>query len=142
MASSGGPGGPGKKPPNPSSTIVGLTSGPHGAPPTFGGSPTFSPPSEPAPHGHGHPDQANQVGGELPRAHVHAFGGEAVDVPPGASFDSIEAPGSKFVAFLKISSRRAFRLRIEPAEVLPSERRSLESASPPITDRNLQAFLA
>ena len=64
------------------------------------------------------------------------------DLPPGASFDSIEAPGSKFVAFLKISARRAFRLRIEPSEVLPSERTTLENSYPPIVDRNLQAFLA
>lgn len=57
--------------------------------------------------------------------------------------DSIEeVPGSQFVSFLKISSKRAFRLRIEPREVLPAERRSLERASPPITDMNLQAFLA
>jgi hypothetical protein len=64
------------------------------------------------------------------------------EAPPGASFDSIEAPGSKFIAFLKISAKRAFRLRIEPTEVLPSERRTLENSSPPILDRNLQAFLA
>ena len=59
---------------------------------------------------------------------------------PGDSME--EVPGSQFVKFLKISSRRAFRLRIEPGEVLPSERASLERASPPILDSNLQAFLA
>jgi hypothetical protein len=53
-----------------------------------------------------------------------------------------EVPGAQFVEFLKISSRRAFRLRIEPSEVLPTERASLERASPPILDSNLQAFLA
>src|SRR5262245_48075081 len=53
-----------------------------------------------------------------------------------------ENPGSKFVSFLKISAKRAFRLRIEPTEVLPSEREALERAHPPIVDRNLQAFLA
>lgn len=51
-------------------------------------------------------------------------------------------PGSQFVKFLKISSKRAFRLRIEPSEVLPSERASLIAAHPPILDSNLQAFLA
>ena len=57
--------------------------------------------------------------------------------------DSMElVPGSLFVKFLKISSRRAFRLRIEPGEVLPTERAALERASPPILDSNLQAFLA
>ena len=50
--------------------------------------------------------------------------------------------GSKFVGFLKISAKRAFRLRIEPEEVLPSERAALEHAWPPVVDRNLQAFLA
>ena len=53
-----------------------------------------------------------------------------------------EVPGSKFVSFLKISAKRAFRLRIEPTEVLPAERAALESAYPPIADPNLQAFLA
>jgi hypothetical protein len=53
-----------------------------------------------------------------------------------------DVPGSQFVKFLKISSRRAFRLRIEPREVLPTERASLERAQPPILDANLQAFLA
>jgi hypothetical protein len=53
-----------------------------------------------------------------------------------------EVPGSKFVSFLKISAKRAFRLRIEPTEVLPAERAALESAYPPIVDPNLQAFLA
>ncbi len=47
-----------------------------------------------------------------------------------------------FVSFLKISARRAFRLRIEPSEVLPSERRALEQANPPVVEANLQAFLA
>jgi hypothetical protein len=37
---------------------------------------------------------------------------------------------------------RAFRLRIEPDEVLPSEQRALASSNPPVTDAHLQAFLA
>jgi len=53
-----------------------------------------------------------------------------------------EVPGSKFISFLRISARRAFRLRIEPTEVLPAEREALERAWPPIVDPNLQAFLA
>jgi hypothetical protein len=60
--------------------------------------------------------------------------------PPGPNVE--EVPGSSFVSFLKISSRRAFRLRIEPREVLQSERASLQAASPPIVDPDLQAFLA
>lgn len=52
-----------------------------------------------------------------------------------------EVPG-RFVGFLKISARRAFRLRIEPTEVLPDERDLLAAANPPILDMNLQAFLA
>jgi hypothetical protein len=52
-----------------------------------------------------------------------------------------EVPG-RFVAFLKISTKRAFRLRIEPSEVLPDERQALAAENPPIVDENLQAFLA
>ena len=104
---------------------------PASAPPAsfdaFGGAPSFQAP------GAGHGDGGSSGG---------YGGGSYGDMGAGASFDSIESPGSKFVAFLKISARRAFRLRIEPSEVLPSERRTLESSSPPIVDRNLQAFLA
>jgi len=52
-----------------------------------------------------------------------------------------EVPG-RFIGFLKISAKRAFRLRIEPSEVLPDERQALATANPPIVDENLQAFLA
>ncbi|NVB83543.1 MAG: hypothetical protein HOV81_34535, partial [Kofleriaceae bacterium] len=40
---------------------------------------------------------------------------------------------NRFINFLKLSSKRAFRLRIEPTEVLPDEKMLLEQASPPIT---------
>ncbi|MBK9031477.1 MAG: hypothetical protein IPL61_09105 [Myxococcales bacterium] len=53
-----------------------------------------------------------------------------------------EVPAKSFLKFLKISAKRAFRLRIDPAEVLPAERYALAHASPPITEPNLQAFLA
>ena len=53
-----------------------------------------------------------------------------------------EIPARSFVKFLKISAKRAFRLRIDPAEVLPAERYQLAHANPPIVDPNLQAFLA
>jgi hypothetical protein len=52
-----------------------------------------------------------------------------------------EVPG-RFMAFLKLSAKRAFRIRIEPSEVLPDERQQLLAANPPIADENLQAFLA
>jgi hypothetical protein len=52
-----------------------------------------------------------------------------------------ELPG-RFTGFLKISAKRAFRLRIEPTEVLPDEREMLGRARPPITEQNLMAFLA
>jgi len=54
----------------------------------------------------------------------------------------IEKVPGRFVGFLKISAKRAFRLRIEPTEVLPDERQTLLSANPPIVEENLQAFLA
>lgn len=53
-----------------------------------------------------------------------------------------EVPAKQFTAFLKLSARRAFRLRIEPTEVLASERFALATANPPINDPNLSAFLA
>ena len=42
----------------------------------------------------------------------------------------------------KKSLGRALRLRIEPNEITPSEAKALASASPPITEPHLQAFLA
>jgi hypothetical protein len=53
-----------------------------------------------------------------------------------------EVPGRAFTSFLKLSLRRAFRLRIDPSEVLESERATLRAAYPPVTDANLSAFLA
>lgn len=53
-----------------------------------------------------------------------------------------EVPAKSFLKFLKISAKRAFRLRIDPTEVLPAERYELAHASPPIVEPNLQAFLA
>ena len=43
---------------------------------------------------------------------------------------------------IKISTRRAFTKRIDPANVLPAERAAMTLAQPPIVDRNFQAFLA
>ena len=51
-------------------------------------------------------------------------------------------PVKPFIERFKLSARRAFRLRIEPSEVLPSERETLLRASPPIVEPDLQAFLA
>jgi hypothetical protein len=89
------------------------------------------------------PTSSDPAFASLPQASVVSDGqyhGQEPDPFVGDSLDEI--PGSQFVSFLKISARRAFRLRIEPNEVLPSERRSLLRASPPITDLNLQSFLA
>jgi len=52
-----------------------------------------------------------------------------------------EVPG-RFLGFLKLSAKRAFRIRIEPSEVLPDERQRLHAANPPVVEENLQAFLA
>src|SRR3954464_1429587 len=51
-----------------------------------------------------------------------------------------EVPG-RFLGFLKLSAKRAFRIGIEPTEVLPDERQMLAAANPPVTEANLQAFL-
>lgn len=127
-------------PPAPSAPIPQPLSGPTGIPQPLSG-PTTQPTSGPAPHPlsgpMAHAAGSPWAGAPPPEpAFVSAFS------DPGAGDSIEEIPGSQFVNFLKISARRAFRLRIEPDEVLPSERRSLERASPPILDHNLQAFLA
>jgi hypothetical protein len=50
--------------------------------------------------------------------------------------------GASFGSLYSLSIKRAFRLRIEPSEVLPAERAALEVASPPVRDPSMQAFLA
>ncbi len=155
MSSSQGGRPPGKPPdPSPSSTVKGMPAQtdrprtPTGPPRPLGG-PITSPPGNlpplprpaaappPAPPPAGYYREGPQYAGSSQPAPAYDPGPAAYD--PG---DDEEVPGSQFVKFLKISSRRAFRLRIEPNEVLPSERRSLQGASPPILDVNLQAFLA
>jgi hypothetical protein len=68
--------------------------------------------------------------------------GDARSSPIEQIKELAEKVPAKFVNFLKISTRRAFRLRIEPREVLPEERAALAAANPPIVEENLQAFLA
>ena len=56
---------------------------------------------------------------------------------------TVNAPaGTGFGAMAALSLRRAFRLRIEPNEVLEDERFAMLRAKPPITNENQQAFLA
>ena len=132
---------------------------PYGAPtPQPYGAPT-PPPSSGIPQSHSGPISQGHSGPSFgqpafgasgPTSHDPAFAGlpqasvvsdgQYQDPSAGDSLDEI--PGSQFVKFLKISAKRAFRLRIESSEVLPDERRSLLRASPPITDLNLQSFLA
>ncbi|HVV84590.1 MAG TPA: hypothetical protein VHE35_16090 [Kofleriaceae bacterium] len=63
---------------------------------------------------------------------------------PGFSLSDVieHVPVKPFVDRLKLSLRRAWRLRIEPSEVLASERETLLRATPPIVEPELQAFLA
>jgi hypothetical protein len=111
---------------------------PYGAPNPFGSpsAPASAFPSGPTQPNPGSTDP--QFG--LPQARVvqGTFGPQTLE----GDDDLDLVPGSQFVKFLKISARRAFRLRIEPTEVLPSERSALVASSPPVTDPNLQAFLA
>ena len=84
---------------------------------------------------------------ELPQVAAHVAIPQAMLLQSESSpIDQIaevvgEVPG-RFVGFLKISAKRAFRLRIEPTEVLPDERQALAAANPPVVDANLQAFLS
>lgn len=162
MTSSAGGRPPGKPPspePSASSTVKGMPAQVEPRPRTPSNPPrpqgTTSPPGNLPPLPQPHPPTPAYGAPEYQGPTYHAgpqFGGPAGPAPfppaqppaydPGDSLGDEEVPGSQFVKFLKISSRRAFRLRIEPNEVLPSERRSLEAADPPILDVNLQAFLA
>jgi hypothetical protein len=55
----------------------------------------------------------------------------------------VQAPtGHGFGAMAALSLKRAFRLRIEPNEILDDERLAMAAARPPITDETQQAFLA
>lgn len=56
---------------------------------------------------------------------------------------TVAAPkGAGFVAMAMLSMKRAFRLRIEPNEILEDERFAMARAKPPIADETQQAFLA
>ena len=90
--------------------------GQHGAPPGPNAPP--APPAAPRPSG--------IVQNPLPRAEVHRQ-----PAPPGEH---------GFVDLLALSLRRALRLRIEPGEVTPAERRRLEQDG--ITEPSFQAFLS
>ncbi len=131
---------PAPKPPTPAAGVPQYQSPAHRSGPQFGApAPYAQEPSGPHIGGpqFGAAPQPQPQPPPQPAAPPPYAGGD-----PGDSLGDEEVPGSQFVKFLKISSRRAFRLRIEPREVLPSERRSLEAARPPILDLNLQAFLA
>jgi hypothetical protein len=136
------PSGPHAAPGSPSQSL----SAPHAFPPqqTAAFPPQPVPPAAPQPPFAAHAAAQHQpafVASPGPTGTTQPpFGALAPDALPGDSMEVV--PGSLFVKFLKISSRRAFRLRIDPSEVLPSERAALERTSPPILDSNLQAFLA
>ena len=116
------------------------------APPPSGPVPAYSSQPITAPYGsgptHGAVAQPLDGGPSGPSTGLGASPHAEVIKHDGPNIDLDELPGSEFVKFLKLSLRRAFRLRIEPNEVLAHERATLEGASPPILDHNLQAFLA
>lgn len=106
---------------------------------------SFQPPSPPpvspfaAPPGHTDPAWAQpQARGGIPEARLVESESSPIEQLAEAA---AEVPG-RFMGFLKLSAKRAFRIRIEPSEVLPDERHALATANPPIIDENLQAFLA
>ena len=128
MSSSGGDD-PTKKPPGVPTTLAGVPVPPArpGLPPPFSEPPVFTQPAQ-SPVPEARAVQAGNVGTESNP--IQQLAGVIEKVP------------GKFVDFLKISAKRAFRLRIEPTEVLPQERSELAAANPPIVEENLQAFLA
>jgi len=108
--------------------------------------PTFAPPVPP-PASHPTLDGPSPFTAPLPQpipqaqvVHAPHVGVESSPIQQLAGV--MEKVPGRFVGFLKISARRAFRLRIEPTEVLPDERARMLAANPPIVEENLQAFLA
>ena len=131
------PGGLVPEQPHPAAPQPGVPQASGGIPQSQSG-PTFGQ----AAFGASGPTSSDPAFASVPQASVVTDGQYQGQDDPFVGDSLDEIPGSQFVSFLKISARRAFRLRIEPSEVLPSERRSLLRASPPITDLNLQSFLA
>ncbi|HUS64829.1 MAG TPA: hypothetical protein VMZ28_09825 [Kofleriaceae bacterium] len=132
--------GPGAVPPRPAapSQPPPHAPPPHAAPPAQP-TPMYQPPQPSGPYMQGPEAQT------APHAFHHQPSGPTPAAPPAAPAYVPPSPleeGAKFLAKLKFSARRAFRLRIEPHEVLPAERSALHAATPPILDLNLQAFLA
>lgn len=121
----------------PQPIIVPETSGPQASAASSGPQPAASGPqpaaSGPAASG---PQPAAKPGTSGPQPRAKSDGGFSIS-------DVIDqVPVKPFLERLKLSARRAFRLRIEPSEVLPSERETLLKATPPIVEPQLQAFLA
>lgn len=127
----------------------------HGYPPPTGHTPPpeklppppaplapLSPPVYPPP-AQGYPPPPAQ--GYPPPPHAPPHGGTPLPLappPPDRAIAALPPPGHGFVDFLKISARRAVRLRIEPTEVLPQERAELLAVHPPVADPGFQAFLS
>ncbi|MEZ4398802.1 MAG: hypothetical protein R3B06_02195 [Kofleriaceae bacterium] len=82
------------------------------------------------PQGYPHPPQGYPY---PPQGYPPPQGQVAPAAPPRPT-------GHGFFAFLRLSLLRAVRLRIDPDEVLPSERAELERAG--VTEPSFQAFLA
>jgi len=81
---------------------------------------------------------------QAPQAYGHRPGAPPGMVPRQTHLISTVRPpsGHGFGAMAALSLRRAFRLRIEPNEILEDERHTMAAARPPITDETQQAFLA
>ncbi|MEZ4367456.1 MAG: hypothetical protein R2939_14450 [Kofleriaceae bacterium] len=80
-----------------------------------------------------------------PPPHAPLPGGVEQHAPrrPTQLVATVAAPsGHGLGALIAVSFRRAFRLRIEPNEVLDDERAAMAAAQPAITDPTQQAFMA
>ncbi len=118
--------------PSPASAVPTAASGSHLAPVSYPPSGPHPAPASSLPSGP-HPAPAT------PDPSASASGFSLGDVV-GDVIDKV--PVKPLWAHFKQAAKRAFRLRIDPSEVLPQERETLLAASPPISDPNLQAFLA
>ena len=92
-----------------------------------------------APPQHGYPQPQYGYGApQMPPPQQQQYGYGAPQMPPPPARAPAASPGE--TSMFKRSLGRAFRLRIEPYEVKPSEREALAAAK--IHDPYLQAFLA
>ena len=137
--------GPAHAQPQPAQPVYGQPA--HAGPPVAAQQPYPPPPYAQPQQPYPPPPYAQpQPGQPVPAQPMYAQAAQQPIAPSARKthlISTVNAPkGSGFAAMAALSLRRAFRLRIEPNEVLDDERTAMLRSTPPITDENQQAFLA